>query len=71
MTPLRKKRLLLLATKPHNHKRWYSQYCTLIGEGLVDWTLGTAYLTPHGNWVLSEMILDDIAKRGQEFDNDL
>lgn len=48
MTPLRRKRLLLLATKPHNHKRWYSQYCELIAEGLVGWQIGTAFLTPKG-----------------------
>lgn len=48
MRPLRKKRLLLLATRPAHHKRWYSQYCILIREGLVDWSLGTAFLTSEG-----------------------
>lgn len=45
---LRRKRLLLLATKYHNHKRWYSQYRKLQSEGLVSWTLGAAFLTDKG-----------------------
>tara|TARA_R110001632_G_scaffold229936_1_gene366824 strand:+ start:161 stop:331 length:171 start_codon:yes stop_codon:yes gene_type:complete len=48
MTPLRKKRLLWLASKPHNHKAYYSQYYELINEGLVVWALGHAYLTDKG-----------------------
>ena len=55
MTPLRRKRLLLLAQVPHNHKRWYSQYCKLINDGLVDWQLGTAFLTDKGCAKLREM----------------
>jgi hypothetical protein len=55
MTNLRRKRLLLLATRPHNHKRWYSQYCKLMGEGLVMWTMGTAFLTEEGyEWLRQE-----------------
>jgi len=55
MTPLRKKRLLILATKPHNrHKRWYSQYCVLMGEGLVCWQIGAAFLTDKGKKYLEE-----------------
>jgi hypothetical protein len=49
MTPLRRKRLLILAQ--HNsgwHKSYYSQYCKLMGEGLIRWTLGMAFLTPMG-----------------------
>ena len=48
MTEARKLRLLKLATTPHDHKRWYSQYCQLINEGLVGWQLGHAYLTTEG-----------------------
>lgn len=49
MTPLRKKRLLILAKSPNScHKKYYSQYCELIGEGLVFWQFGTANLTPLG-----------------------
>jgi hypothetical protein len=48
MTPLRRKRLLLIAGKPCNHKPYYSQYCELMHEGLTAWTLGWAYLTPKG-----------------------
>ena len=54
MTNLRRKRLLLLATKPKDHKRFYSQYCILIGEGLVDWCMGTAFLTKLGQQWLKE-----------------
>jgi hypothetical protein len=49
MTSTRKRRLLCLATTPNAwHKRWYSQYCELIAEGLVGWAMGTAYLTDKG-----------------------
>jgi len=45
----RRRRLLCLAKSPNAwHKRWYSQYCILIGEGLVGWSMGTAYLTDAG-----------------------
>lgn len=54
MTPLREKRLLLLATKPRNHKRWYHQYCKLMMKGLVGWEFGTAYLTTKGKKLLGE-----------------
>jgi hypothetical protein len=48
MTNLRKKRLLLLATAPKWHKRFYSQYCVLMRDGFVKWCLGTAFLTEEG-----------------------
>jgi hypothetical protein len=51
MTPLRRKRLILLASRPFNHKRYYSQYCELMYEEYpspVTWILGTAFLTPFG-----------------------
>jgi hypothetical protein len=54
MTPLRRKRLLLLASKGGDHKRWYQGYLVLIGEGLVTWTLGTAFLTHKGRKALEE-----------------
>lgn len=54
MNQTRKIRLLKLAKTPKaNHKRWYSQYCVLIKEGLVGWSLGMAYLTPTGEYQLS------------------
>jgi hypothetical protein len=57
LTPLRRKRLLLLAQAPKGHKRFYSQYYTLIKEGLVGWILGTAFLTDEGKaelWRLTQ-----------------
>jgi hypothetical protein len=52
MNNTRKRRLLILATKPHNHKRRYSWYYKLMGEGLVGWQLGTAFLTDEGrDWI--------------------
>jgi hypothetical protein len=59
MTPLRKKRLLLLALRPKWHKRFYSQYYYLIGQGLIEWQLGTAFLTDKGRLELSKMIDGD------------
>lgn len=55
MTPLRRKRLLLLAQATKWHKRFYSQYCVLIGEGLVSWQLGTAFLTKEGQEELARL----------------
>jgi len=55
MTRLRKKRLLLLARHGGDHKRWYSQYCELINQGLVKWALGAAFLTDDGAIELFEM----------------
>lgn len=49
MTPLRMKRLLMLAQIPSgNHKRWYSSYCELQRQGLTGWTFGMAFLTEEG-----------------------
>ena len=59
MTPLRRKRLLLLATAPKWHKRFYSQYCTLINEGLVEWCLGTAFLTDKGMNELARLLKNE------------
>lgn len=56
MTFLRKKRLLLLATKVKNHKRFYSQYYILLNEGLVGWTFGFAWLTKEGEAWLQEHV---------------
>ena len=55
MTRLRKKRLLLLARHGGNCSHWYSQYCELIKQGLVSWTLGMAFLTDEGAIELYEM----------------
>lgn len=60
LTPLRRKRLLLLAARPNAwHKRFYSQYCVLIQEGLVSWQLGTAFLTPEGQRELLEILTNE------------
>ena len=55
MTPLRRHRLLLLATKARDHRRWYAQYCVLAGEGLTGWTMGFAWLTDKGRKALEDM----------------
>lgn len=55
MTPLRRKRLLLLAQEPKWHKRFYSQYCVLIEDGLVRWIFGTAFLTESGRKELKRL----------------
>jgi hypothetical protein len=56
MTPLRRKRLLILASTANaDHKRWYSQYLVLICEGLCGWVLGMAYLTDKGRAELDAM----------------
>jgi hypothetical protein len=56
MTPLRRKRLLILAQTPNaDHKRWYSQYCQLAAEGLTGWTLGFAWLTDKGRKELDKL----------------
>ena len=55
MTRLRKKRLLLLARHKGDCKRWYSQYLHLQNEGLVNWQLGSAFLTDEGAIELDEM----------------
>lgn len=54
MSPLRKKRLLLIAGKPADHKPYYSQYLQLMKDGLVGWTLGWAYRTEAGEQWLKE-----------------
>jgi len=56
MTPLRRKRLLLLASGSAVHKRFYSQYCKLINEGLVRWVIGHAFLTPKGKLELDRIL---------------
>ncbi len=60
MDNARRRRLLCLAKSPNAwHKRWYSQYCVLISEGLVGWSMGFAYLTDKG---LRELALMDLAR---------
>lgn len=56
MTDLRKKRLLLLATGAKWHKRFYRQYCELMRDGLVEWILGTAFLTKKGEKELKRLM---------------
>ena len=55
MTDRRMKRLLLLARRPADHKRFYSQYYELINKGYVGWAIGWAYLTPKGEEKLKEL----------------
>ena len=55
MTDLRMKRLLTLAGRPADHKRFYSQYCELMYAGYVGWVIGWAYLTPKGEEKLKEL----------------
>jgi len=56
MTPLRRKRLLILASTVNaDHKRWYAQYLALIGEGLCGWVIGMAYLTDKGRAELDRL----------------
>jgi hypothetical protein len=58
MTPLRRKRLLVLASGHANHKRWYEQYCELMyteDPSPVGWVIGTAYLTEHGKKELDKL----------------
>lgn len=55
VTPTRKKRLLMIAGKPADHKPYYSQYLELMGEGLIGWTIGWAYLTEKGKEELDRM----------------
>ena len=52
---LRIKRLLYLAQYPRDHKRFYHQYYYLRQQGLVDWVIGTAFLTSKGRWMLEEL----------------
>ena len=55
MTDLRMKRLLTLAGRAVDHKRFYSQYCELMRKNYVGWTLGFAYLTTKGEEKLKEL----------------
>ena len=59
MTRLRKKRLLLLAKHHGACSRWYGQYLHLQNEGLVNWHLGSAFLTDKGVIELDEMEKSD------------
>lgn len=38
-----------------DHQRWYSQYCELMKDGLVNWTLGHAFITDDGAIELYEL----------------
>lgn len=49
LSPLRERRLLQMAWHlTGSHKQHYPEYCYLMGEGLVQWSLGTAFLTEAG-----------------------
>ena len=55
ISELRTKRLLLIAQRPMWHKRFYHQYYYLVHEGLIDWVLGTAFLTQKGKKELDRL----------------
>lgn len=56
ITPLRKKRLLLLARCSNaHHKRWYSYYLHLMADGLITWNIGNASLTTAGQQELDRL----------------
>lgn len=54
------KRLLLLAKYRGGSKSLYHYYYYLVFEGLVTWTLGTAFITKDG-----EELLEELLERGQ------
>jgi hypothetical protein len=56
MNELRKKRLLILATDAAWHQRFYSGYYRLVQEGLVNWVMGTAFLTDAGRKELKRLL---------------
>lgn len=55
MTPLRRKRLLILANKPKGHRYFYGQYRQLEFEGLCFWQFGWAHLTDAGRAELDRL----------------
>jgi len=55
MTNLSREKLLSMASKPINHKPHYAQYCDLLQEGLIKWTLGFAHLTEAGKVELDKL----------------
>lgn len=55
------KRLLLLAKYRGGDKRLYRYYYYLVIEGLVSWSLGTAFITKEGEQVLFQLL-----ERGQD-----
>lgn len=57
MSPLRERRLLQMAWyMTGHHKQHYPEYCYLMGEGLVQWSLGTAFLTEAGIARMNELV---------------
>jgi len=55
LTRLRVRRLLALAGKPADHKRFHHQYYYLVHLGLVGWMIGAAYLTKKGEAELKRL----------------
>jgi hypothetical protein len=49
----------MLAGRAINHKQYYSQYYQLIKEGVINWNVGFASLTPKGRDELDYMIRVD------------
>lgn len=47
--------LLLNADEGNDCKRYYSKYLDLLGEGLIIWQLGHAFLTDKGERRLNEL----------------
>ena len=60
-TETKLKRLLLLAKYRGGDKRLYHYYYYLVFEGLIQWTLGTAFITDKG-----EQLLQKLLEHGQD-----
>ena len=54
-TKTKLKRLLLLAKFRGGSKSLYHYYYYLVMDGLVTWTLGTAFITREGEWLLDKL----------------
>lgn len=55
-TDTKLKRLLLLAKYRGGDKRLYHYYYYLVFEGLIEWSLGTAFITKEGEQVLYQLL---------------
>lgn len=61
LSPLRERRLLQMAWHcTGDHKSHYGEYCFLIYAGLVQWSLGTAFLTMAGRERLDQLLAEGV-----------
>ena len=61
LSPLRERRLLQMAQNTSgNHKQHYGEYCFLIYQGYVEWSLGTAFLSEAGKERLTLLLGDGV-----------